>query len=163
MPSMGVDREKIMAGLEMTPSILRGMMADVPPEILKARRIPGKWSAHEHACHLAKVDMLAKGRLERFMKEENPVFPAYLPGKTTPEDELMKMDLERSLDEFSKMRAEFVANLRSLKPSDWDKNGEHAMLAPFTLANMVRHLFLHDGVHMYRIEELFLTKELPKK
>ncbi len=156
-----MDRQTLINFLEKTPSILRGLMAELPEAVLKERRIPGKWSAHEHACHIARVQTIQNGRLKRFLTEERPVFAPYVPGKSTPEDELMMMDLSGALDDFAASRAEFIAGLRGAK--DWEKTGEHPEYDAYSLAFMARHVLFHDYVHMYRIEELGFTRHLPRK
>ncbi|MBI3580497.1 MAG: DinB family protein [Nitrospinae bacterium] len=156
-----MDRQTTADLLEKTPAILRGLMAEVPEKLLKEHRIPGKWSAHEHACHISRVQMIQIGRLKRFLTEERPVFAPYVPGTTSPADELIKMDLRVALDDFEASRAEFVAGMRGAK--DWEKTGEHPEYTRFSLAFMARHVLFHDYVHMYRIEELGFTRILPHK
>jgi hypothetical protein len=38
--------------LENTPNIIINLVREVPPQNLKRRPSPDKWSAHEHACHI---------------------------------------------------------------------------------------------------------------
>jgi hypothetical protein len=45
----------IVAALERAPDLVVPLVQEVPPSILKRRPRPGKWSAHEHACHLAVI------------------------------------------------------------------------------------------------------------
>lgn len=156
-----MDRQTITDCLEKTPSMLRGLMAELPEPLLKERRIPGKWSAHEHACHISRVQTMMNGRLKRFLTEERPVFVPYVPGKSTPEDELIKMDLSGALDDFAASRAEFIAGLRGAK--DWGKMAEHPEYDGYSLAFMARHLLFHDYLHMFRIEELGFTRDLTHK
>jgi hypothetical protein len=46
------------------PGVIIPMIRDVPPQILKRRPSPAKWSAYEHACHLATSDALFRERLD---------------------------------------------------------------------------------------------------
>jgi hypothetical protein len=48
----------IIDSLERSPAIIVPLVWEVPQVILKRRPKPGKWSAHEHACHLAAVHPL---------------------------------------------------------------------------------------------------------
>jgi DinB superfamily len=45
----------VIDALERAPEIVLPLVHEVPPAVLKPRPAPGKWSAHEHACHLAVV------------------------------------------------------------------------------------------------------------
>ncbi len=155
--------KKILNGLERSPALLREMVAAVPPARMMEHRIAGKWCIHEHAVHLSKVQPMINERLRRFMAEAAPVFVPYVPGTSTPPDELMKLGLKESLRKFTADRRKFVGMLRQLNRKDWHKKGKHPEFDLYTPYIMARHLLLHDNVHMYRIEELWLTRELKKK
>ena len=45
----------IIAALERAPDIVLPLVREVPPVLLRRRPAARKWSAHEHACHLAVV------------------------------------------------------------------------------------------------------------
>ena len=60
----------VIAQLARGPDILRAVVADVPPADLKRRPRPEKWSAHEHACHLALMEPLWAARAERILAED---------------------------------------------------------------------------------------------
>ena len=155
--------KKVIAGLEQTPSLLKEMLSEIPSALMKKRRIPGKWCIHEHAVHFAKVQKMLNERLKRFMTEESVEIVPYVPGASTPADELIKADLKASLKEFSQDRKTFIRMLARLKPKDWRKQARHPQFTRYTPYIMIRHLLLHDYTHMYRIEELWLTKEFKKK
>jgi len=155
--------KKIIAGLEQSPGLLKEMLSEIPPALMKERRIPGKWCIHEHAVHFAKVQKMINERLKRFMTEENLEIVPYLPGTSTPVDELINANLKTALKEFSQDRKTFVKMLARLKPKDWRKQARHPQFTRYTPYIMARHLFLHDNTHMYRIEELWLTRELKRK
>lgn len=153
------DVARILSCLEKTPDILAGLVSGIPVDILKARRIENSWSIHEHACHIAMGDRIGfLDRLRQFLSEECPVFVP-LSGESFPPDYLMKMDLELAIDGFFKDRAEVVRRAQSLDESLWEKEGKHSEYTIFTPRIMLRHRLMHDHLHMYRIEELWLTKE----
>ncbi|MBI5177825.1 MAG: DinB family protein [Nitrospinae bacterium] len=158
-----MEKNKILDGLRGSPAILRELIFSVPEGRRKERRIPGKWSAHEHACHMAKAQAMLNERARRFLTEEKPVFVPYFPGKTTDADELLRADLHQSLNTFEKLRVDFVNLLGQLKDADWQKRAEHPEYDNYTPYLMARHVLLHDFTHMYRIEELWLTRDLPHK
>nr|MDQ5837543.1 DinB family protein [Acidobacteriota bacterium] len=62
--------DPVIVALEIAPSLVVPLVREVPPEVLKRRPAPGRWSAHEHACHLADVHALFFSRLEQFLAEE---------------------------------------------------------------------------------------------
>ena len=48
--------------------------------------------------------------------------------------------------------------IREAPPDLWDKNATHPEYGIYTPEIMIRHIMIHDYLHMYRIEELWLTK-----
>ncbi len=147
-----------------SPAILRDLIARVPAELLKVRRVPGKWSIHEHACHIVDVQPVLLRRFERFRDEEMPHIPSYIPGSTDSSDHLIEMNLNMLLDDFHRLRSEMTAFLEKMPPTYWEKKAVHDEYTEYGPSILLRHLLLHDHVHMYRIEELWLTKDayLPK-
>ena len=84
----------ILDALRRAPDIVVPLVREVPPGILKRRPAPRRWSAHEHACHLAHVHALFFDRLEYMLKAPAPVIQPYLPGDQDADDLLMRMDLD---------------------------------------------------------------------
>src|SRR4051812_14431233 len=54
----------ILDALRRAPDIIVPLVREVPTAILKRRPAPRRWSAHEHACHLAHVHGLFFDRLD---------------------------------------------------------------------------------------------------
>jgi hypothetical protein len=149
----------VIAALRRAPAIVVPLVREVPPAILKRRPAPGRWSAHEHACHLAHVHALFFDRLEQMLREPAPVIRPYLPGEQDADDLLLRMDLDESLERFVADRARLVARLEELSPADWARTAEHGEYRAYSVFIMFRHLALHDFLHAYRIEELLLRRD----
>src|SRR6185503_17488050 len=90
----------ILDALRRAPDIVVPLVREVPKEILKRRPAPRRWSAHEHACHLAHVHALFFDRLEYMLTAPAPAIQPYLPGDQDPDDFLLSMHLDESLDRF---------------------------------------------------------------
>lgn len=135
------------------------LVSEVPEEILKRRPAARRWSAHEHACHLAHVHSLFFSRLERMLREPHPVIQPYLPGDQDADDMLLNMDLGESLDRYVSDRAELVSRLRELHADDWARTADHGEYREYSVFIMFRHLALHDFLHAYRIEELLMRRD----
>ena len=127
--------------------------------LLKRRPKSGKWSAHEHACHLAVVHGLFFERLDYLLAAPTPVITPYDPGTQDPDDALVQLDLEESLDAYARERALLVRRLRRLAPTEWRRTAEHGEYSHYSVFIMFRHLALHDFFHAYRIEELLLSRD----
>ena len=149
----------VIDALERAPKIVVPLVREVPATLLKRRPKSGKWSAHEHACHLAVVHGLFFQRLENILTNPEPVITPYDPGTQDADDALLKLDLNDSLDSFARDRVRLVKRLRELSPEDWRRTAEHAEYSHYSVLIMFRHLALHDFFHAYRIEELLLNRE----
>jgi len=141
--------------IEILPSIVR----EIPPEFLKQRPSPDKWSAHEHACHLANVHPMFFERLNLMLTQDNPIIKPYFPDKHDEPDLLLKADLDEALEKFAGDRKRLIEKLNSLSSEDWERAAIHEEYARYSIFIMFRHLGLHDYLHIYRIEELLLKKD----
>jgi hypothetical protein len=151
--------KQVVDALERAPSIVVPLIREVPEHLRKRRPRPGRWSAHEHACHLAAVQPMFFERLELMLRETHPSIRSYLPDREHSPDALLSVDLEEALDRFQRQRAELVARLRTLQPADWQRTAEHEEYSHYSLFILFRHVVMHDMLHAYRIEECLLNKE----
>lgn len=149
----------VIEALERAPGIVIPLVREVSPANLRRRPAPRRWSAHEHACHLAVVHAIFFERLDFMLSHPAPVIRPYDPGADDPDDRLLRLDLDRSLDQYAADRARLVARLRELTPAEWAKAAEHGEYSHYSVFIMFRHLALHDFLHAYRIEELLLARE----
>jgi uncharacterized damage-inducible protein DinB len=151
----------IIEALDQAPSIVVPLVRQAAPAILKRRPPSGKWSIHEHACHLADVHMLFVQRLDLMLAEEDPVIRSYDPGRDDPDDRLLQEELEEALERFTIDRTRLVERLRRLGPAEWARTARHDEYNSYSVFTMFRHLTLHDFFHAYRIEELVLRRDWP--
>jgi DinB family protein len=151
----------VIDALRRAPEIVVPLVREVPPAVLKRRPAPRRWSAHEHACHLAHVHALFFERLEYMLRDPAPVITPYLPGDQDPDDLLLRMDLDAALEQFIGDRRRLVTRLESLDSRDWARTAKHGEYRTYSVFIMFRHLALHDFLHAYRIEELLLRPDWP--
>ena len=151
--------EAVIAALENAPALIVPLVREVPAQVLKRRPAHGRWSAHEHACHLADVHALFFSRLEQFLREERPRIEPFDPATAQPDGALLDVDLDEALERFKSDRQRLVAQLKALPPDIWERTAEHDEYRRYSVFIMFRHLALHDSLHAYRIEELLLKKD----
>lgn len=151
----------VVAALARAPQVIVPMVRQADPAVLKRRPAPGKWSIHEHACHVAAVHPVFLKRLDTMLEADNPVLRSYDPGRDDPEDALLGIDLDEALLRFERDRQHLVGRLERLAPEAWARAARHEEYNSYTILTMFRHLALHDFFHAYRIEELLLRKDWP--
>jgi hypothetical protein len=149
----------VIASLERAPEIILPLVAEVPESILKRRPKPGKWSAHEHACHLATIHPVMSARLDLMLHDAKPRIVPYLPSAAEEEGAMLDQDLGESLRRFTADRQTLVARLKALTAEDWQRTAQHGEYSHYSVFIMFRHLAMHDLFHAYRIEELLLKKD----
>ncbi|PYP80719.1 MAG: hypothetical protein DMD35_03765 [Gemmatimonadetes bacterium] len=151
--------DAVIEALARAPEIVVPLVREVPRAILTRRPAPARWSAHEHACHLAHVHALFFDRLDLMLREPQPFIGGYQPGAQDPDDMLLRMDLEEALARFVADRGRLVARLRALSETDWARTARHNEYRAYSVFIMFRHVALHDFLHGYRIEELLLRPD----
>lgn len=151
--------DSIINALANAPALILPLVREVPDGVLKRRPRPGKWSAHEHACHLSVVHALFFSRLDLMLSEQHPRLKSYQPDSDMDEGLLLQMDLHTALEDFARDRARLVERLKQLTDADWQRTAEHEEYAHYSVFIMFRHLAMHDMLHAYRIEELLLKKD----
>ena len=149
----------IVASLERAPALVVPLIREVPQAILKRRPRPGKWSAHEHACHLATIHPVMFARLDLMLTDPRPRIVPYFPSSEEEEGALLKVELDEAMERFSNDRRRLVERLNTLSAEDWLRTAEHGEYTHYSVFIMFRHLAMHDMFHAYRIEELLLKND----
>ncbi|MBX2840847.1 MAG: DinB family protein [Flammeovirgaceae bacterium] len=153
------DIEPIKKNLKDGPLFLENMLKEIPEGLLKERRIKGKWSIHEHACHLVDVQQMINARFIKFRDEEKPEVKPYLPGTNVADDFLMELPLKETVAKFTEFREELLEIVADFDEQVWQKKVIHPEYEPFNPYIFLRHVMMHDHFHMYRIEESWLTNQ----
>jgi hypothetical protein len=148
----------VVDALRRAPLIIIPMVQEAPPAILKKRPAPGKWSIHEHMCHLAHVHQLFMSRLELILRDPRPTIVPYFPDRQDADDLLLGMDLDEAMRRYDADRATLVRRLETLDDVEWERTAEHPEYERYSVLIMFRHLALHDFLHGYRIEQILLEK-----
>lgn len=153
------DTTTLISALENAPGIIIPLIREVPPQYLKRRPSPTKWSAHEHACHLSASVGPFLARLDLMLSAPAPLIRSII---NSPEDEsgaLLNVGLDERLDQYVRERAGLVNRLKELSVEDWQRTAEHEAFRHYSVWIMFRHLLTHEMSHAYRIEELLLKKD----
>ena len=153
------DINQMIDCLMQTPTFLKSLVRGIPSEMLKKQRIKNKWSIHEHVCHLPEAEQMIIKRFEDFKNLEEVHFKPYLPGKTVAADHLIHRNLESEVQKFEKLRSTLIDLVTSFDDTIWRKKASHPEYHEYSAYILLRHTLMHDHFHMYRIEELWLTKD----
>ncbi len=98
-------------------------------------------------------------RFRLFIREDEPEFTPYIPGKTDSDVNLLEMDLEATLELFPGRRNDLIELFKNMPSDFWHKQGRHREYLEYTPYILLRHVLMHAHFHMYKIEELWLTTD----
>jgi hypothetical protein len=154
-----METQKLIASLEAAPGIIIGLVREVPPQNLKRRPAPNKWSAHEHACHLSTGHAVFLSRLESMLSEPFPQIKSMEPSPDEEAGSLLSVDLDEALGQYVRERTLVVKRLKELSPDDWQRTAEHEAFSHYSVYIMFRHMLMHEMLHAYRIDELMLKRD----
>lgn len=154
------DIPDILEGLRRAPGILSQFVAAIPEDKLDLRRGKTFWTIAEHVSHLAQVQPMLFDRFHRFMIEDHPEFIPFVPGGNDDEPETPeRMDMPAALEQFAQYRKKQHMLLEKASETIWHRTGVHPEYDRYSLSILARHTLMHDYWHMYRMEELWLTKD----
>jgi uncharacterized damage-inducible protein DinB len=153
------DIPDLLDGLRRSGNILSEFVKTIPAAKMNLRRGDGFWTIAEHVSHLAQVQPMLLERLQRFMNEDRPEFVPYIPGDGQAEAQPPHMELNAALEAFAIHRQKQLTLLQKANQTDWQKTGSHPEYELYSLYILVRHILMHDHWHMYRMEELWLTRD----
>ena len=154
------DIADLLESLRRSPKILTQFVRSIPENKLDVRRGEGFWTVAEHCSHLAQVQPMLIKRFERFMHEDHPEFVPFIPGGGKEEPVTPpRLCMEAALDQFTRARASQLLLLESADDRTWKKRATHPEYEDYSLYILTRHVLMHDYWHMYRMEELWLTRD----
>ncbi len=154
------DIPDLLESLRRTPRILSEFTQAIPEDKLDVRRGEGFWTVTEHVSHLAQVQPMLLERFERFINEDHPEFVPYIPGGAKREPNTPPpMSTASALDQFARHRDKQLLLLESTDEAAWKKTATHPEYDTYSLYILTRHVLMHDYWHMYRMEELWLTRD----
>ena len=146
--------ETILNALNETPRILKELILEIDTTLYKKKIIKDKWSIHEHATHVAVSDVYGfQKRLEDFKQYEKPIFEP-LSGDNFDDNFFIELDLEKTLNDFFKIRENTIELARAFDKNNWNKEAIHPEYKTYTPYIMLRHLLMHDHSHLYKIEDM---------
>jgi uncharacterized damage-inducible protein DinB len=153
------DIPDLLEGLRRSANILSAFVQTISTDKMNQRRGSGFWTIAEHVGHLATVQPILLERIQRFVDEDRPRFAPYIPVDDESETLPPQIEISAALEQFTLYRDQQLAVIEQAEDSCWQKQGSHSEYEHYSLYILVRHILMHDYWHMYRMEELWLTRE----
>lgn len=153
------DSARLISALETAPDLIIPLIREVPTAILKRRPSPGKWSAYENAIHLSQSDAAFRARLDLILSEHHPMIKTIENSAEDVGGAMLEVDLDESLDRYTRERSSLVERLKQLSTDEWQKTADHEAFDHYSMFIMFRHLYLHEMHHASVIEQLLLKND----
>ena len=148
--------EDTVALLTRTPAALDALLRGLPEIWIRGKEGEGSWSPFEvvaHLIHTERDNWIPRARLILDFGETKAFEPFDREGNFR---ECQKKTLEQLLDEFARLRAESLRQLRAmtLDPRDLEKKGRHPALGAVTLSQLLATWAAHDLTHVHQISRV---------
>ena len=134
------------------PERVRELADGLTAAQLRHRPRDGQWSMKETMAHLLKVERdVFLPRLRLMAGEHRPVFEQFDPDAWAAERDHREGDFAEEWRQFSALRDETVALVRSLSPAAAERLGLSSFFGPITLAQYATHVVDHDIEHLAQL------------
>jgi hypothetical protein len=142
--------------LARTPATLDALLRDLPDAWTLRNEGEGTWNAVEvvgHLNHGERTDWMPRARMILQFGEARAFEPFDRWGQ---ERESAGKSLRQLLDEFARLRAEGLGELRAmnLQPQDLERRGRHPALGVVTLSQLLATWAVHDLTHLHQISRV---------
>ena len=150
-------KRNLLKGLSANKEILVQLVSCIKNEEIN-KRIKDYWTIYEHIDHLVITQKMLLGRIQQFIVEDKPTMKPYIP-EDKPKVEDSKKGPKELLHEFVKTRDMQISLIKKANGKIWRKEGIHPEYNKYSFEILIRHIYMHDSFHMWRIEELWIEKE----
>ena len=148
-----MDYADLIRGYCAGPHMLRAAVAGMTAEQLDARPIPGKWSTKQVICHIADFEPVYVDRMKRVIAEHEPTLLSGDPDLFAARLAYDQRDVAVELDFIEAARKHMEPILRSLRPEDFLRKGNHSEAGPITLEKLLTNITNHIPHHVKFIDE----------
>ncbi len=142
--------------LTRTPAALNTLLHDLPETWTLRNEGENTWSAFDiigHLIHGERTDWMPRARIVLQFGETQAFEPFDRLGHVR---EMQGKSLGQLLDEFARLRAENLAELRTLnlRQEDLERRGRHPSLGVVTLSALLATWAAHDLTHLHQISRV---------
>lgn len=145
-----------MALLARTPAALDALLRDLPEFWTRGNEGGKTWSPFDvvaHLVHAERSDWIPRTKMVVEFGESKTFEPFDREGN---QRESHGRTLAELLDEFSRLRSDNLAELRSLNlaPQDLARQGRHPMFGSVTLSALLATWAAHDLTHLHQLSRI---------
>jgi uncharacterized damage-inducible protein DinB len=148
------DYPKLITAIAEVPGALRAALAGLSRDQLETPYRPGGWTLKQVAHHLPDSHLNAYTRFKLALTEDEPTIKPYDEAAWAELADSRKVPIEVSLDLLDALHLRWVAVLRSMDPSDFDRGLRHPEHGVLKLKQMLGLYAWHGRHHVAHITAL---------
>lgn len=157
---MEQDLDHSIALLRRTPAALDALLRDLPDAWILRDEGEKTWTAFDvlgHLVHIERTDWMPRTKRLLEFGETRPFDPV---DRFAQMRESEGKSMTQLLDEFARLRAECLAQLRglSLREEDLGRRGLHPALGSVTLSELLAAWTVHDLTHLHQISRILAAQ-----
>jgi hypothetical protein len=142
--------------LSRTPAALDAFLRDLPETWTLRNEGDEKWNAFDvvgHLIHGERTDWMPRAKMILEFGETRAFEPF---DRWAQAQASQGKSLGQLLDEFARLRANNLDELRALKlgPEQLERRGQHPELGPVTLSELLATWAVHDLTHLHQISRI---------
>lgn len=145
------EREDLVRRYENGPRLLREALGMVPPEAMKWKPGPTKWSVHEIIVHCADSETNSATRIRFLVGEDDPTIVGYDQDRWAQRFDYHSLPLEPSLAQVEALRAWTTALIKRLPESAWSREGTHTESGRYAAETWLKIYAEHLEIHARQI------------
>ena len=150
-----------LAIIARTPAVVQEVFTELSDSTLAAGSA-GVWGARQVLEHLIDVEGIAfRERIGRILSEDRPFIRSIDPPARLQEGGYAERSVQDLLRQFSELRRESVAWLRSVDTAAFDREGEHDEAGTITAGQLIHYWAVHDLTHLRQLLAALQDRFLP--
>lgn len=156
---MQLDKNSLISTLKILPHIVQDYLRQIPPSKLDLKRGPDVWTIREHLYHIVGLQQMLYERMAFIKNDPNPVIKPYTP---TPETEAQHRfnSIDEALLKYLDIRNQQIVLVEDLTVEEMSKKALHPEYEDYGMSILLSHIIFHEYWHLYRIEEIWLAKDV---
>ena len=155
---MKFDKRILLKTFSDIPRIIENYVLNIPVDKIDLIRSESAWTIREHVNHIVTVQEMLYQRIKTIQNEERPIIKPYFPENEVDLDKIY-FTLNDAFRQFKIIRNQQIKLINRLGKNDFLKEAEHGEYIRYNIPVIINHMISHEYWHLYRIEELWLTKD----
>ncbi len=148
--------QNTIALLSRTPTALDALLRGLPEDWIFRNEGNNTWNAFDvvgHLIHGERTDWIPRARMVLQFGQSKTFEPF---DRWAQARESQGKSLPQLLDEFARLRAENLGELRALnlRPEDLERRGRHPALGLVTLSQLLAAWAAHDLTHLHQVSRI---------